>query len=179
MTSVTRTAVLAAAIFMTPLTPPPRAAATFKAELLKDFARQRAAVIRYLAAAPDSVLTYRPTPGVRSFAEQIEHVALAADLLSAALAGEASEGTMTPGACRCLATRAHLQQYVESAFARTMTRLDAHTEAHLESDLSSFGQRQSRRAWFSWIREHTAWTLGQTVPYLRAHGVQPPPYLPF
>jgi hypothetical protein len=33
--------------------------------------------------------------------------------------------------------------------------------------------------WVSTALEHTTWTLGQTVPYLRANGVTPPQYLPF
>ena len=33
----------------------------------------KASLLRYLDAAPDSMLGYRPVPGVRTFAEQIEH----------------------------------------------------------------------------------------------------------
>ena len=35
----------------------------------------KGAVLRYIDAAPDSMLGFRPTKGVRTFAEQIEHAA--------------------------------------------------------------------------------------------------------
>ena len=35
----------------------------------------KGAVLRYVDAAPDSMLGFRPTKGVRTFAEQIEHAA--------------------------------------------------------------------------------------------------------
>ena len=45
----------------------------------------KGAVLRYIDAAPDSMLGFRPTKGVRTFAEQIEHAA-GSDALIAHLA---------------------------------------------------------------------------------------------
>src|SRR5262245_22164052 len=45
----------------------------------------KASILRYIDAAPDSMLGFRPTKGVRNFAEQIEHAA-GSDALIAHLA---------------------------------------------------------------------------------------------
>src|SRR5258705_13733698 len=55
----------------------------------------RGAVLRYIDAAPDSMLGFRPTKGVRSYAEQIEHAA-GSDALIAQLAITGSTKTMPP-----------------------------------------------------------------------------------
>jgi hypothetical protein len=56
--------------------------------LISDFERQRAAIIEYVNAMPDSGLGYRPTPGVRTFAEQIEHIVLSAVNVSSLVLGD-------------------------------------------------------------------------------------------
>ena len=46
-----------------------------QAALIAVVENHKAAVLRYIDAAPDSMLGFRPTKGVRNFAEQIEHAA--------------------------------------------------------------------------------------------------------
>lgn len=147
-------------------------------QLGADLARQRTAVLRYLDAAPDSTLGYRPTAGVRSFAEQVEHIGLVADLLSAAIVGDGGGDRMAPGGCGCLGSRATLRSFVETAMGKAIDRLTRQAPASLSREATFFGVTRSRLAWFGWISEHTAWTLGQVVPYLRLNGVSPPGYLP-
>ncbi len=43
-------------------------------DLLANWGRDRATVLAYIAAMPDSATGYRPTPGVRTFAEQFDHI---------------------------------------------------------------------------------------------------------
>src|SRR5688572_25864489 len=45
------------------------------AALITIVENHKGAVLRYIDAAPDSMLGYRPVKGVRTFAEQIEHAA--------------------------------------------------------------------------------------------------------
>src|ERR1043165_6685150 len=46
-----------------------------QAALIAVVENHKGAVLRYIDAAPDSMLGFRPTKGVRNFAEQIEHAA--------------------------------------------------------------------------------------------------------
>ena len=45
-----------------------------KQAMVADWERSRTNVLAYIDAMPDSALDYKPTPGVRSFAEQIDHI---------------------------------------------------------------------------------------------------------
>lgn len=151
-----------------------------RGDLLSDLARQQRAVLAYIAVAPDSALGWRPTPAVRSLAEQFEHVALAAEGVSAEVVGDSPLAhSMSAGSCACLSTKSRLASFVNETFDRVVARVKRLTPEELTSDLTSYGRTQSRGAWMRWVQEHTAWTLGQTVPYLRLHGVTPPAYLPF
>src|SRR4051812_10112130 len=56
-----------------------------QAALIAIVENHKGAVLRYIDAAPDSMLGFRPTKGVRTYAQQIEHAA-GADALIAHLA---------------------------------------------------------------------------------------------
>jgi hypothetical protein len=43
-------------------------------DLLADWQRNRSAVLAYIDAMPDSATGFRPTPGVRTFAQQFDHI---------------------------------------------------------------------------------------------------------
>ena len=47
-----------------------------KAIALSDWERGKANVLAYIAAAPDSMMGFHPTPGVRTFAQQIGNAIL-------------------------------------------------------------------------------------------------------
>jgi hypothetical protein len=49
----------------------------------------------------------------------------------------------------------------------------------MSAEAELFGMKRTGWKWVVGVQEHTAWTLGQTVPYLRMNGVTPPSYLPF
>ena len=70
-----------------------------QAALIAVVENHRGAVLRYIDAAPDSMLGFRPTKGVRTFAEQIEHAA-GSDALIAQLAITGSTRRFRPSATR-------------------------------------------------------------------------------
>jgi hypothetical protein len=43
-------------------------------DLLADFERNRTTVLAYIDAMPDSATGFSPTPGVRDFAHQFDHI---------------------------------------------------------------------------------------------------------
>src|SRR4249919_1079845 len=79
----------------TPLVAQPAKQLISQAALIAVVENHKGAVLRYIDAAPDSMLGFRPTKGVRSFAEQIEHAA-GSDALIAQLAITGSTKTMPP-----------------------------------------------------------------------------------
>ena len=53
---------------------PLRAQTALTPDALADWERSRVTVLRYIDAMPDSATGFRPTPGVRTFAEQFDHI---------------------------------------------------------------------------------------------------------
>lgn len=172
-------AVLAAPLALAPLraqTAARPAGVPPRAVLLEDVERSRENVLKYLAAAPDSMLGYRPTPGVRTFAEQIEHAAGA----NPYILGEAwrmrprfrpdSTATRSKAGLRTLVNGAY------DEFARMVREVP---EAQLAASGTAEGSTKTNWRWVATALDHATWTLGQTVPYLRANRVTPPQYLPF
>ena len=56
--------------------------------MVADWERQKKNVLAYIDAMPDSAITFAPTPGVRNFAQQIQHfVGTNAEVAALALKG--------------------------------------------------------------------------------------------
>jgi uncharacterized damage-inducible protein DinB len=139
----------------------------------------KASVIRYIDAAPDSMLGFRPTKGVRTFAEQIEHAA-GSDALIAHLAITGSMSVPSLGdSAVYLHNKAALKAYAVAAMDHTIAMLKGVTDAQMLENIVQFGNKVTRGRALMELLDHFPWTLGQTVPYLRLNGVTPPAYSPF
>jgi uncharacterized damage-inducible protein DinB len=160
---------------------PARAQSAAPADLLADWERNRAAVLAYIDAMPDSAAGYRPTPGVRTFAQQFVHI-VSTNLEVAAIA---IRGLKTPPALgdstRYLQNKTALRQYADTTYGYMLGALRQASAAQLSRPVAMYGQAPQpavRLAQLSF--EHSVWTLGQLVPYLRLNGVTPPEYkMPF
>jgi DinB family protein len=151
-----------------------------QAALIAIVQNHKGAVLRYIDAAPDSMLGFRPTKGVRSFAEQIEHAA-GSDALIAQLAITGSTKTMPPfgDSASYLHNKAALKKYSAAAMDYTIKLLQGVSDAAMEESIVQFGNKVTRARALMELLDHFPWTLGQTVPYLRLNGVTPPEYSPF
>ena len=150
-----------------------------RAALITIVENHKGAVLRYIDAAPDSMLGFRPTKGVRSFAEQIEHAA-GSDALIAHLAITGSMKVPTLGdSAKYLHNKAALKTYAAAAMDHTIAMLRGISDASLEENITQFGNKVTRGRALMELLDHFPWTLGQTVPYLRLNGVTPPEYSPF
>lgn len=156
----------------------PEARGQVPRELLRsDLERDRRNLRAYVAAMPDSLLSFRPTPGVRTFAEQIEHAVVdAVNIVSTAVRGDTLDWRRAAGPGD-LADREALLELVDRGYAVLLRLLDETPDHALEAPARVFGRYHVPR-WraFQAAREHGTWTLGQTVPYLRLNGITPPTY---
>ena len=151
------------------------------AALRADWQRDRANVLAYADAMPESALAFRPTPGVRTFAQQIEHVVQSdIDVAALALLGRAQAPVLGDSA-QYLHHQAALHAYVAAAYDFVLAAIGQATAAQWRRRSPMYGQPPELPArWFDLAHEHSVWTLGQVVPYLRLNGVTPPPYqMPF
>ncbi len=150
------------------------------AALRADWQRDRGNVLAYADAMPESALTFRPTPGVRTFAQQIEHVVQSNVDVAALLLGRAQPPVLGDSA-QYLHHKAALHAYVAGAYDFVLSAIAQATPAQWRHRAPIYGQPPELPArWFDLAHEHSMWTLGQVVPYLRLNGVTPPPYqMPF
>jgi uncharacterized damage-inducible protein DinB len=158
-----------------------QAQAAANPDLLADWQRNRAAVLAYIDAMPDSATGYRPTPGVRTFAQQFDHIVTTnLEVAAVALRGQKTAPALGDSAVY-LHDKAALRRYAESSYDYFLKSLQQAKPAQLSKRVAIYGQPPqpaSRLAGLAF--EHSVWTLGQLVPYLRLNGVTPPDYrMPF
>jgi hypothetical protein len=151
-----------------------------QAALIAVVENHKGAVLRYIDAAPDSMLGFRPTPGVRTFAQQIEHAA-GSDALIAHMAITGSAKGIPPmgDTAVYLHNKAALKTYATAAMDHTIAMLRGVSDAAMDENIVQFGNKVTRGRALMELLDHFPWTLGQTVPYLRLNGVTPPEYSPF
>ena len=151
--------------------------------LRADWERDRKNVLAYVDAMPDSAMTFRPTPGVRTFAEQIQHILESdLDVAATALLGEQGPPAQTHGdSAQYLHHKAALRAHVAAAYDYILAAIGRATPAQWRRRSQLYRQpEQLPERWFALAHEHSIWTLGQVVPYLRLNGVTPPAYdMPF
>lgn len=139
----------------------------------------KASILRYIDAAPDSMLGYKPTPEVRTFAEQIEHAAWADAFIAHTAITGSKEVPSFGEKTVYLKNKAALRAYATAAMDHTIEMLRGVSDAAMTQEITQFGKKLPRYRALMELLDHFPWTLGQTVPYLRIHGVKPPEYTPF
>lgn len=151
-----------------------------QAALIAVVENHKGAVLRYVDVAPDSMLGFRPTKGVRNYAEQIAHAAGSdAFIVQLAITGS-SKGIPSLGdSAVYLHNKAELRKYAAAAMDYTIAQLKTVTDAQLVETIKSQGKSMPRARALMELLDHFPWTLGQVVPYLRLNGVIPPEYSPF
>ena len=172
---------LVAALALLPLAASPLAAQKFipQAALIAMVETHKASVLKYIDAAPDSMLGFRTTKGVRTFAEQIEHATWAdAFIAHSAITGSMKVPTLGDSAVY-LHNKAALRTYAIAAMDHTIQMLRGVSDAAMTEEITQFGKKLPRYRALMELLDHFPWTLGQTVPYLRMNGVTPPEYTPF
>lgn len=150
-----------------------------RAVMLEDVERSRGNVLKYLDVAPDSMMGYKPTPGVRTFAEQIEHAAGANPFILGEALKIKSQFVAPADREAVRRSKAAMRTLVNQSFDEFARIVRDATDAQLAASGTFANTTKSGWRWVATALEHTTWTLGQTVPYLRANGVTPPSYLPF
>lgn len=150
-------------------------AATFRSSVIEDFERMRGNVLRMLDAMPDSALHFAPTPGVRNFAEQIEHVVTGNVNLVAS--GVDANRIPLGDPDVYLNDTDELRAFVDGGFDRVRALVESLGDQELTETGTLFGQIPTPKWRIVHLAyEHGVWTMGSLVPYLRLNGVAPPAY---
>ncbi len=157
-----------------------RAQTTSRLALIDDWQHQRTHILAVIDSATPAMLDFRPTPGVRTFAEQINHVAaVAARIIGGAVAGTPIPNDLAGDSSAYLHDKAKLRAMAERHLGFVLTSLTGMTDEQLAAEQRFAGGSMSKWRWNVTALQHSAWTLGQLVPYLRMNGRTPPQFTPF
>ncbi len=156
------------------------AQATARLALIDDWQHQRSHLLAVIDSATPAMMTFRPTPGVRTFAEQVHHVAsVAARIVGGAVAGTPLPPGLAGDSALFLHDQAQLRAMAERHLDFVLTSLRGMSDEQLTVEQSFAGGSMSKWRWNVTALQHSAWTLGQLVPYLRLNGRTPPQFTPF
>lgn len=148
--------------------------------LLDDWRHQRTHLLAVIDSATPAMLDFRPTKGVRSFAEQIQHIgSVAALIVSRGILGRPLPDDLTADTAVTLHDRSALRAQAERYLDFVMTSLAALRDEDLVPEQAFAGGTLPKYRWNMTALQHSAWTLGQLVPYLRLNGRTPPQFTPF
>lgn len=145
----------------------------------ENWERHREIVLSYVEAMPEEHFGFRPTEGVRTFAEQIEHIVTDHVAIVASAFGRDDPPELGSPE-EYLGEKAALLAHVRAGYGYVLGVVGEASDADLLGAGEVFGRyRVPRRRALEGALEHGTWTLGQVVPYLRLNGVAPPPYVVF
>jgi uncharacterized damage-inducible protein DinB len=145
------------------------------AQAVKDWERAKAYTAEYIAAMPEDGMAYKPSADVRSFAEQMLHIAGANFMFAAQASGKANpyQGKDLEKMDN-LKSKAELQRIVNESYDYVTAAVKGMQPAQASESFKLFNMDITREQAFAKAFEHGAHHRGQTTIYLRMKGVKPP-----
>jgi hypothetical protein len=148
---------------------------SLKAQLIRDWERAKLYTKEYIDAMPEDGMGFKPTPDIRSFAEQMLHLSQGTIGLSSNGSGKAR---LYPGKTLEksdeLKTKAALTKVVMECYDFAIDGLKSMDPAHF-GDIVKLGNFSvTKIGWMMKAFEHQTHHRGQATIYLRLKGVTPP-----
>ena len=141
------------------------------AGLRVDYRTVRDYVIRSAEKMPEAEYAFKPTPNVRSFAQQIAHIADDQYNLCAPARGETRRSAYTEIE-NTLSAKAQLVPALKAAFEYCDKAYDSLTDA--SAAMAAGDKRRTKFGMLNWNLWHTWEHYGNIVVYLRMRGLIPP-----
>ncbi|AKD02338.1 DinB family protein [Pontibacter korlensis] len=143
-------------------------------ELVKEWERAKAYTKEYLDAMPESGYDSKPTPEIRSFAEQMLHLTDANYNFAAAVTGVKSPVTDLEKNTKDK-SKANVTKLVMEGYDYVIDGIKKIKPAQLNENVKLFGSfDMSKGTALDKLFEHQTHHRGQTTIYLRLEGVNPP-----
>jgi uncharacterized damage-inducible protein DinB len=125
-------------------------------------------IMKSAEAMPESKYSYRPTPGVRSFAEILNHISDISYFLCSNARGEAP-----PPPASARVSKAEIVASLKGSFGYCDGAFSGFTDAHLNDPADFFGHRTNKMFILTQVGNHDALHYGNLVTYLRLNGLVP------
>jgi uncharacterized damage-inducible protein DinB len=146
--------------------------------LVNDWTRARDYTKEYLDAMPEDGVNFKPTPEIRSFADQMLHLATANFMFASTAAGTSNPYDPRQGKnlekMDELKTKAALTKIVLESYDFAINAIKGIDVKKMDEKVKFFNFEVTRAACFNKAFEHQTHHRGQTTIYLRLKGVKPP-----
>jgi uncharacterized damage-inducible protein DinB len=147
------------------------------AVMVADWERAKAYTLEYLSAANEDVINFKPTPEMRTFGQQMLHLAEANYGLGSSASGKKSPiafGQLEKASDNYKSKEA-LTKAVMDSYDFMISALKEFDESKMNEMIKVFNRfEMTREAGFSKTFEHQTHHRGQTTVYLRLKGITPP-----
>jgi len=143
--------------------------------LIAEWTRAKNWTKEYLDKMPDEGYSLKAVPEVRSFAEQMHHLASANFFYVAMVTGAKAPYDRATLAPEKFKTKAEVTKLVLESYDFAINSLKAMEAAKLDERINMRGTNLPRAAVLTMGFEHQTHHRGQTTIYLRMKGVTPPP----
>lgn len=175
--SISRTAaVLAASLFLLHLSAGAQniTGDEIKTQLIKDWERAKAYTLEYLDAMPADKYSFKAVDSIRSFAQQMLHLASGNAGLIHFATGVRAGFPMGLEKSPTAQAKDSVVYYVTKSFDIAIQGLKDFDPAKFGEQVDMRGDKITRFALFEKAFEHQTHTLGQTTIYIRLVGIRPP-----
>lgn len=144
-------------------------------DIVKDWERAKAYTKEYLDAMPESGYALKPTPEMRSFAEQLLHLADANYGFASGATGEKSTVGQGESEKATDKSKANVTKLVLASYDFVINNAKKLTSAQLNESIKLFGSfDMTRQTALAKCFEHQTHHRGQTTVYIRLAGAKPP-----
>jgi hypothetical protein len=148
-------------------------AESLRAVLLRGLEVHKQMDIEFVRAIPDSAFRWAPTPGVRDFAQQIEHIIM--DNVMFVARGVVGQRAPSFGdSSAYLANKPALERAVVATYDWVIGTLKSLPARDMFAETELFDERLPKWKVYLQALHHADWTRGQLVPYYRLNGTGPP-----
>jgi uncharacterized damage-inducible protein DinB len=143
-------------------------------DMVKDWERAKAYTKEYLDSMPEAGYALKPTPEMRSFAEQMLHITDANYGFASVASGEKSPVPFGESEKISDKSKANVTKLVMAGYDFVISSLKKMTPAKMDEQIKVFGRfDMSRGTAFVKCFEHQTHHRGQTTVYIRLAGARP------
>jgi uncharacterized damage-inducible protein DinB len=145
-----------------------------KEQMLADWQRAKTYTKAYLDAMPEDGYSLKPTPEMRTFAQQMLHLADGSYFLVGSATGKPGPLGKESAEKTVAQTKEATTKAVMDSYDYVIGTLNGMTEAQLQETAKVAGQDIQKGQAFNKAFEHQTHHRGQTTVYLRLKGTTPP-----
>lgn len=144
-------------------------------QMIKDWERAKKFTQAYLDSADDKTIAFKASPTVRTFGQQLLHLAEANYGITSAATGKPTEmGFGKLEKDEKMVTKADVAKAVMDSYDYVIAGLKGMNDNMLAEECSLFDMKMTKELAINKAFEHQTHHRGQTTQYLRAQGKTPP-----